>query len=313
MNTMKTLFLSIACLIFFQTFGQDTLFYTHAYEKVFTREEAHIYRLPELAIEDGRSVWKAKDYLIQTNQMVLEGTFKSVADQSKEGRVYWYYENGNPKEESYFENNKRNGLCKWYHENGNLKEQSLFVDGERRGISKIYFENGENKTHVLYESGKEPRHLQIWTEDGLSFLKDGTGTIEAEHPTLNGKWFKFYQSGYIIDEYVVREDGQKIYLKVEKDAEPMFGYGRFFSYLKSKKKYPKAAKKNKTEGKVLVEFVVAPDGRITEVQVVEGFDSACDAEAVRLFQNANAWKPAKHNNENVYQALQLPVQFKLNE
>ena len=68
-----------------------------------------------------------------------------------------------------------------------------------------------------------------------------------------------------------------------------------------------------TEGKVTVKFVIEPDGSISNVDVLRGFDGACDKEAVRVIGIMPKWKPGKQGGRAVRQAYVLPVAFKLSE
>mgnify|MGYP001310877142 FL=1 len=54
------------------------------------------------------------------------------------------------------------------------------------------------------------------------------------------------------------------------------------NYLAENFQYPSKAKKNKTEGRVMANFIVNKEGSISNVNVVRGIDSLLDAEAIRV-------------------------------
>lgn len=74
-------------------------------------------------------------------------------------------------------------------------------------------------------------------------------------------------------------------------ASPKGGWKKWERYLRRKLQYPDEARSKGVEGEVVLQFVVAPDGRPTRITVVKSLSSACDAEAVRLLQNGPKWDP----------------------
>ena len=83
-------------------------------------------------------------------------------------------------------------------------------------------------------------------------------------------------------------------------------------YFNDNLKYPAEAKKNKTEGKVVVRFIVDDAGKISSVSIIKGLSKVCDAEAIRLVKNMPAWIPARDkNNEIVETYISVTVEFKL--
>ncbi len=60
----------------------------------------------------------------------------------------------------------------------------------------------------------------------------------------------------------------------EVDAMPEFegGHQAFFQYIAKNVKYPAEARKNGTQGKVYVSFVVDKDGQVTAAKLIAGKD-----------------------------------------
>jgi TonB family protein len=101
--------------------------------------------------------------------------------------------------------------------------------------------------------------------------------------------------------------------QLEEKPQPKGGMEVFYEYVQANLKYPRKAKKENIEGKVSVKFTITQEGIIQNVEVVEGLHPDCDAEAVRVLQNAPAWMPAQQRNKNVEVEMTLPIVFKLNE
>lgn len=84
-------------------------------------------------------------------------------------------------------------------------------------------------------------------------------------------------------------------------------------YLKKNIKYPEAAMKKGTQGRVTVQFVVEKDGSIANAKVLRGVDSDLDKEAVRVVSVMPKWKPGTQKGEAVRVKYTVPVMFRLTE
>lgn len=102
-----------------------------------------------------------------------------------------------------------------------------------------------------------------------------------------------------------------IYEKVDQIPEFTGGMENFMGYLQHNLNYPEIAKKNGTEGKVFVEFVVNKDGTISHVKVIKGIGSGCDEEAAKVIRNSPSWRPGVKDGRAVNTKLVLPISFKL--
>ena len=71
------------------------------------------------------------------------------------------------------------------------------------------------------------------------------------------------------------------------------------------------AVRNGVQGRVVVEFIIEKDGKVTNVRVVRGVSDELDAEAVKVISASPKWKPGRVKGEKVRIAISLPVEFKL--
>ncbi|MBE6240161.1 MAG: TonB family protein [Bacteroidales bacterium] len=76
-------------------------------------------------------------------------------------------------------------------------------------------------------------------------------------------------------------------------------------------KYPAEAVRDGVQGRVMVEFVVNKDGKVSDVKVVKGVSEELDAEAVKVVAASPKWKPAKLNGQKVRCSMTIPVEFRL--
>ncbi|MFY8190465.1 MAG: energy transducer TonB [Bacteroidia bacterium] len=97
----------------------------------------------------------------------------------------------------------------------------------------------------------------------------------------------------------------------EKMPEFLGGQAAMYDYISKNLNYPKLAIESAVSGKVVVSFVIMPDGTIDMVNLERGIGYGCDDEAMRVVQEMPAWTPAEQNGRKVPIRMFLPVLFKL--
>ena len=110
---------------------------------------------------------------------------------------------------------------------------------------------------------------------------------------------------------VKQEVAQKVWEVVEQQPSFPGGPSALMQWLSSNIHYPPVAEENGIQGRVVVSFIVEPDGSISNVQVVRGVDPSLDKEAVRVCKAMPKWQPGKQNGQAVRVKYNLPVTFKL--
>lgn len=94
-------------------------------------------------------------------------------------------------------------------------------------------------------------------------------------------------------------------------AQPVGGNEVFFDWIQKNQLYPRLARQRKIQGRVMVEFMVQPDGALTDARVLKKMGSGLDEEALRLIKTAPKWAPATYKGRPLKQKLVLPVIFQL--
>jgi TonB family protein len=83
-------------------------------------------------------------------------------------------------------------------------------------------------------------------------------------------------------------------------------------YIQRGLRYPADALHQRLNGRVFVRFVLTPEGRVAEAQVVKPGQPSLDAEAVRVVAALPTWEqPGRQNGRAVRVALTVPVVFQL--
>ncbi len=94
---------------------------------------------------------------------------------------------------------------------------------------------------------------------------------------------------------------------------PGGGMPVLMEYLSKNIKYPEAAMKKGTQGRVTVQFVVEKDGSIANAKVLRGVDPELDKEAMRVVSVMPKWKPGTQKGEAVRVKYTVPIMFRLQE
>ena len=76
-------------------------------------------------------------------------------------------------------------------------------------------------------------------------------------------------------------------------------------------KYPPEAVRGGVQGRVMVEFIINKDGKVSDVRVVKSVSPELDEEAVKVVAASPKWKPAKHRGQKVRCSMTIPVEFRL--
>jgi TonB family protein len=74
-------------------------------------------------------------------------------------------------------------------------------------------------------------------------------------------------------------------------------------------KYPAEAVRDGVQGRVMVEFIIEKDGKVSDVKVVKSVSEELDAEAVKVVAASPKWKPAKIGGQKVRCRMTVPVDF----
>uniref|UniRef100_A0AB33JJF8 M56 family metallopeptidase n=3 Tax=unclassified Prevotella TaxID=2638335 RepID=A0AB33JJF8_9BACT len=113
---------------------------------------------------------------------------------------------------------------------------------------------------------------------------------------------------------VVKQDvDDKVLEVVEEMPRYPGGTKELMRYLSTNIKYPSNATINKIQGRVVVQFVVEKDGKLSNVRVRRSVHKLLDAEAVRVVRTMPRWTPGKLKGKTVRVWYNLPIEFRLND
>ena len=175
----------------------------------------------------------------------------------------------------------------------------IFIDGERK--EKGYDFN-KIKPEDIESISIEEKDVAMGKYGPIG--KDGVVMITTKSSKGRLSIFK------ILDANIDRSEDD-VYMVTE--VQPQFpgGMPAFMKYLTDNIQYPSEAKKNKTEGRVLANFIVNIDGSISDVKIVDSLSPLMDAEAIRLLSSMPKWEPGRQRGKRVKVRYTFPVIFRL--
>ncbi len=196
----------------------------------------------------------------------------------KEGGIYKltdYYIGGQKHEEYYStlpDTIIKTGLSTHYYADGVKKSEDTFENNLKTGLSKCYREKtGELWYTENFKNDKSTGELTSYHRNGA--VK--TRQITLKDDTHTGKTYD--------------EQGNEIsYVPVK--VIPTYK-GDIIKVLTDNYKYPSRCLNRGIEGRVLVQFVVNTDGKISDVIIKKSIDPSLDKEALRLVKLLKEWKP----------------------
>ncbi len=138
------------------------------------------------------------------------------------------------------------------------------------------------------EDSRPPKTSVIY--EGVDQEKDLGPPEPVEPPSNSDLVFSF------VEQMPVFEGGQEALMK----------------FLVNNIRYPEGAVEQEIQGKVIVEFVVYPNGELGKFKILRGVHSLLDKEAMRVVKlTSGKWTPGRQNGKAVPVQIRLPVAFVL--
>ena len=111
-------------------------------------------------------------------------------------------------------------------------------------------------------------------------------------------------------------EGNIVYNKAELNPSFEGGNDAMMKYLRDNLKFPKEAEERGLEGTVFVDFIVAANGSVREVMVIddtqgEEVDQSFRSEAIRVVTAMPKWVPGRQRGKPVDVKFSLPITFQM--
>lgn len=192
-----------------------------------------------------------------------------------------------------------------YSKSGQLLSESRYFwtdyntkqfDGE----FKEWYENGHIKKYVEYNRGVIDGRLLECTETGDTIRNNRftNGSLVYEKPELLPE---------LLNDSVARKIAEC------PECMPQFPGGEkvMLKYVADHLIYPPSALSTNLSGLVIVCFVIDYDGKIKNIRIVKGFNTACEEAAIQVVRSMPNFKPAMLNGKPVPCYYTIPINFRI--
>ena len=172
--------------------------------------------------------------------------------------------------------------------NGNLLETAGMIYITASANNENCILKQEQKIEISFPAKKKKDDMQLYT----------------------GNWKSDYQINW--EDVTNSKDLNKIYSASEVHEMSTYpgGDNKLFEYFRKNIKYPQKAKELGIQGTAYIGLTVDRDGNISNTKIIKGFDSECDAEALKVVKKIPKFIPAKVNGENVSVNFIIPIKFR---
>lgn len=89
------------------------------------------------------------------------------------------------------------------------------------------------------------------------------------------------------------------------------GAAEFMKWLTKNLRYPSSAQSQQVKGRVVAQFIINRDGSITDLEVTEHLNRACDNEVLRVLRMMPKWQPGLMDAKPCRTKVCIPVVFNL--
>ena len=205
----------------------------------------------------------------------------------------------------------------FFYDNGPVEHMEVYtlVHDERKDTIR----NRIASESYLYPDGKTKEEVNVTYQTSKTGMETFSYTRKCFYPSGNIQYEESLGEKATEPRTVYyNEKGKKVKRPKQKFElfmqMPSFPGGQeaLLYFLSQNVKYPPIAQENGIQGKVVVQFVVAKDGKIEEVEVLRsGGDPSLDKEAVRVIKSMPRWEPGKRRGKPIRVKYTLPLNFRL--
>ena len=119
---------------------------------------------------------------------------------------------------------------------------------------------------------------------------------------------------YTTENIILTADAENLTVELKKVVMPEYpgGPAECMKFLAQNIRYPKKARENGIQGRVVVQFVVDKDGSIDDIKIVMSVSWELNDEAKRVVKRMPKFKPGTIGGEPVRMRFTMPIMFRLN-
>lgn len=248
---------------------------TIGYEKVTSAQRDSLYAALLFPVKETRGK-ELSDY------QQFYGKTETQLEETEEGRSY----------------NRKKITAEIMNKNYSFIRNYIVAYGRLDGAAVFYYPGGKKKAEVMYSHGNP---AGTWTYYSENESERSLGFDKGQLATVDGAPVATYIADRERNRNAVMQE--KVFTSVEQMPEYPGGTAAMQAFIQSNMQ----PLKDTASGKAMVRFVVAVDGKLTDIRIMRSVSKESDAEIVRVLQAMPPWKPGKQNGVAVKVNYTLPV------
>ena len=213
-----------------------------------------------------------------------------------------------------------NGLFQTFHKNNKIEKTGNYKMDKEEGLWTKNDSLGRNIDSTIYNAGKKMININRWywangnlnyylitdsLNDTYNLLNYDSNGVKDRQVIFKGQLGEqtFYKKG------VITKDS--LYTREEREAEFPGGTGAWVVYLQKNLNPNIGYKKKIKPGKyqVVIKFIIARDGTVSDIEPETKFGYGLEDEAVRIIKKSGKWIPAKQFGRFVNAYRRQPITY----
>ena len=182
-------------------------------------------------------------------------------------------------------------------------DHRAFYDKE---IPAVHFTTGRYPEHDTFKDTQSIIDYQTMERE-LEYIYNFTVALANVSSKMSFRPSDVPSRGRTYDDVVAYNDCDQRPVFLNSQDPRQFLEKWVYQYLK----YPEKAVVDGIQGRVMVDFIIEKDGKVTDVRVVKGVSPELDAEAVKVVSASPKWKPGRVAGNKVRTSVTIPVEFRL--
>ncbi len=169
----------------------------------------------------------------------------------------------------------------------------------KEGVGHYIGYDGDLKRVMEQGDVKEGQRSGKWT--GVTGFEKGAMSYTED-----------YDAGKLVSGNSTDDNGNN-FTYTQRMVQPSFkgGLAGFGRYLGDGIRYPQWERQQRIQGRVVISFVVKPDGNLDDFKVIENPNDRLTAEALRILKISPKWQPGVFYGKVVRVSYTVPVAFRL--
>jgi TonB family protein len=227
-----------------------------------------------------------------------------------------------------------------FNKNGRKSEQISYLNSAPTGIAYYYYPNGRVKKVLYYKTEEmiDFRVISYFDSTGVQTVNNGNGSVvitdkegilREEGKYLDGlqdsTWKCYYQEkgryyeevykkGELISGVQTLSNGSRLnYSQIEEEPQFKGGAEQFSSFVASNFHYPEDARKSGIQGIMVINFIVNPDGEISDIKIYRPLSNSITHAAISALNKSPKWTPGKLRGVPFSRGCTLPLSLNLSD